>query len=194
MTRVAAGLRRCPNCGRDLTYPAGAAEDEAPSLAPAPRAEGKRKAEAKERPARASRAAAVQPVSFTLDPAQVRALVAATPGLIEPGLRVYADEGVPVGAGFASAVGEIDLLAQDDAGGLVVVMVADGEPDKDVVLDLLQRIGFVRTQVAAPGQEVRGLLLAERLSEPARYAIAALGDTLAIKRWRVGLSFEDLAV
>ncbi len=121
-------------------------------------------------------------------------LVAASPELIEPGLRVYEESGRPVGAGFPTAVGAIDLLAQDDAGGLVVAMVAEGEPDKDVVLELLQRIGFVRTRVAKSGQEVRGLLLVERLSEPTRYTIAALGGTLSIKAWRVALSFEDLPV
>jgi len=197
MTRVSAGARRCPNCGRDLAQPAaGADEAEAPSLPPTrvPRAEGKRKPEARERAPRVSRPPAAKPVSFTLDPAEIRALVAASPELIEPGVRVYQDDGAPVGASFETPVGEIDLLAQDDAGGLVVVMVADGEPDKDVVLELLQRIGFVRTQVAERGQEVRGLLLAERLSEPTRYTIAALGGTVSIKSWRVGLTFDDIPV
>jgi hypothetical protein len=191
MTRVSAGTRRCPNCGRDITYPVTGDEVETPSLSPVPvpRAEGKRKAAAKERAPQAPRPPSAKPVSFTLDPAEVRALVAATPTLIEPGLRVYQD-----GGSVPTAVGEIDLLAVDDAGGLVVVMVADGEPGKEVVLELLERIGFVRTQVAERGQEVRGLLLAERLSEPTRYTIAALGGTVSVKSWRVGLSFDDLAV
>ncbi len=201
MTRVSAGVRRCPNCGRDLENAAAPAdvEVEAPSLAPvrAPRPEGKRKAEARERAPRApaaSTAPEAKLASLTLQPAEVRALVAASPEWIEPGLRVYEDGGSPVGAGFPTAVGEIDLLAQDDAGGLVVVMVADGEPDKELVLELLQRIGFVRTQVATSGQEVRGLLLVERLSEATRYTIAALGSTVSIKAWRVALTFEDLPV
>jgi hypothetical protein len=192
MTRVSAGTRRCPNCGRDLTHPAATADDvEAAPLAPAraPRPEGKRKAEPRERAPQAPKAPRAKPVSFTLDPAEVRALVAATPELIEPGLRVYQDSGsVP------TAVGEIDLLAIDDAGGLVVVMVAEGEPGKDVVLELLERIGFVRTEVAEDGQEVRGLLLAERLPEPTRYTIAALGGTVSVKSWRVGLTFDDLPI
>lgn len=197
MTRVSAGMRRCPNCGRDLenvAHPAPATEvDDAQALEPTrpPRAEGKRKAAAKER---APRAPAPKLASPTLQPAEIRALVAATPELIEPGLRVYQDGGSPVGVSFETPVGEIDLLAQDDAGGLVVVMVAEGEPDKEVVLELLERIGFVRTRVAGSGQEVRGLLLAERLSEPTRYTIAALGGTVAIKSWRVALTFDDIPV
>lgn len=195
MTRVSAGTRRCPNCGRDITYPAaGADEVETPSLSPVPvpHVEGKPKAVVKERAPQtpqAPRAPSPRPFSFTLDPAELRALVAATPTLIEPGLRAYQD-----GGSVPTAVGEIDLLAVDDAGGLVVVMVAEGEPGKEVVLDLLERIGFVRTQVAERGQEVRGLLLAERLPDPTRYTIAALGDTVSVKSWRVALSFDDLAV
>jgi hypothetical protein len=191
MTRISAGTRRCPNCGRDIAHPLAADDVEAPSLAPvpAPRADGRRRVEAKSRAPQVPKAPRAKPVVFTLDPAEVRALVAATPELIEPGLRVYQDSGsVP------TAVGEIDLLASDAAGGLVVVMVAEGEPGKDVVLALLERIGFVRTEVAEPGQEVRGLLLAERLPEATRYTIAALGGTVSVKAWRVGLSFDDLPV
>jgi hypothetical protein len=198
MTRVSAGMRRCPNCGRDLAHPTAQSDDsEAPRLAPTrpARAEGKRKAEPKERaPREAAATPAEKLAALTLDPAEVRALVAATPAWIEPSLRVYQDGGRPAGANFATAVGAIDLLAEDDAGGLVVVMVAEGDPDKEIVLELLQRIGFVRTQVATSGQEVRGLLLVERLPDPTRYAIAALGDTLAVKSWRVALTFEDVAV
>ena len=191
MTRVSAGTRRCPNCGRDITNPLTGDEAEATSLAPvpAPRTEGKRKAEAKGRAPQAPRPSRPKPLSFTLDPAEVRTLVAATPALVEPGLRAYQD-----GGSVPTAVGEIDLLALDDAGGLVVVMVAEGEPGKEVVLELLERIGFVRTQVAESGQEVRWLLLAERLSEPTRYTIAALGGTVAIKSWRLALTFDDVPV
>jgi hypothetical protein len=194
MTRVSAGTRRCPNCGRDITYPVTGDEVETPSLAPvpAPRVEGKRKAAAKERAPQAPqapRAPSPKPISFTLDPAQVRTLVSATPALIEPGLRAYQD-----GGSVPTAVGEIDLLAVDDAGGLVVVMVAEGEPGKEVVLELLERIGFVRTQVAESGQEVRGLLVAERLSDSTRYTIAALGGAVSVKSWRVALTFDDLPI
>jgi hypothetical protein len=207
MTRVSAGMRRCPNCGRDLAHPVGGAEEsEPPVLAPAraPRAEGKRKAEPKAREPQAprapqaSRAPAPAPApklpALTLDPVEVRALIAANPGWIERGLRLYEDRGRPVGAAFSTPVGTIDLLAQDDAAGLVVAMVAEGEPDKEMVLELLERIGFVRTQIAAEGQEVRGLLIVERLPDPVRYAIAALGDTMSVKTWRVALSFEELPV
>lgn len=176
-------MRRCPNCGRELENAAYASsspdvEIEAAALA----ARGPRAA------APAAASAAPKLASLTLQPAEVRALVAASPEWIEPGLRVHGD-----GVNFQTAVGAIDLLAQDDAGGFVVVMVV-AEPEKEMVLELLQRIGFVRTRVAKGGQEVRAVLLVERLPEPTRYAIAALGDTVSIKTWRVGLTFEDLAL
>jgi hypothetical protein len=195
MTRVNPGTRRCPNCGRDLENlaAAGAAEEPAP-LAPArgPRAEGKRKAPPK--PA-AQRDPEAPLRSLALRPAEVRMLVAASPESIEPGLRVYEEDGREVGVGYRTAVGDIDLLARDDAGGLVVAMVAEGEPDKEAVLELLECIGFVRTQIAEVDQEVRGVMLVQGLSDSTRYAIAAFGGTLlSIKSWRVALTFEDLLV
>jgi hypothetical protein len=195
MTRVSAGMRRCPNCGRDLAYPAASEGVETPALAPprVPPVEGKPEAAARESAPRGSSTPPAKP-AFSVRPADIRALVVATPELIEPGLRVYAGRGSAAGGSFPTAVGEIDLLAQDDAGGLVVVMVAEGEPDKEAVLELLERIGFVRTRVARSGQEVRGLLLAERLPEPTRYAVAALGGTVSVKSWRVALTFDDLRV
>src|SRR5262249_60484994 len=105
MTRVTAGMRRCPSCGRDLQNAAAYAtsppevDADAPALVPgAPRAEGQ------------ARAPAAGPVSFTVEPAEVRALVASSPEWIEPGLRVHGD-----GVNFQTPVGAIDLLAQDDA-------------------------------------------------------------------------------
>jgi hypothetical protein len=196
MTRVSAGMRRCPNCGRDLSHPVPE-ESEPPVLAPArsASAEGKRKAEPREPAPQTSRAPAPAPKlpALTLDPVEVRALIAANPGWIERGLRVYEEGGRPVGAAFSTPVGTIDLLACDDAGGLVLAMVAEGEPDKDMVLELLERIGYVRTQVAEEGQEVRGLLIVERLPDPVRYAIAAVGDTVSVKTWRIALTFEELS-
>jgi hypothetical protein len=196
MTRVSAGMRRCPNCGRDLAHPLSTTEEEAPSLAPVPAPRAPKKKAAAEPKERATRAAPPAPraPALTLDPVEVRALVAANPAWVERGLRVYEEGGRPVGAAFSTPVGTIDLLGQDDAGGLLVLTVAEGEPSKEAVLEMLERIGYVRTQVAADGQEVRGMLLVERLPDPVRYAIAALGDTLSVKAWRVALSFDEIPI
>lgn len=196
-TRVSPQARRCPNCGCDIEAdPLQTAElelEDAVSPAPAP-PRGRAGAIAQVEPKARPQVPTARLAAFTLRPAEIRTLVAATPEVIERGLRVYQGAGGASGAGFSTAVGEIDLLAQDEAGGLAVVMVAESEPSKEFLLELLQRIGFVRTHVAKTGQEVRGILLVERLSDPTRYTIAALGGTVSVKSWRVALSFEELRV
>jgi len=104
---------------------------------------------------------------------EVRGLLAERPELLEAGLRVHTeDDDEAVGVGFATAVGDIDVLARDSAGGWVIIVVAapgDGEGHgKELVGDLLQLMGWVRKHLGADGQEVRGIVAASCCSIPCR--------------------------
>ncbi|MCZ6464619.1 MAG: hypothetical protein O7A09_09810 [Proteobacteria bacterium] len=129
---------------------------------------------------------------FTLRTDDVRKLVARQPDLIEPGLSAHQDtEGQDIGSRYATDVGEIDLLARDDAGAWVAVLVGDVEQGKDLVSEALQRVGWVRKHLAQEGQEVRGVVLLEALPEDLGYAASAVADTISFKIWRVELAFDD---
>ena len=129
----------------------------------------------------------------------VRRIVAEQPDLVEAGLRVHTDaEDETVGVGFSTAVGDIDLLARDSAGGWVVVVIAEpgdgGVPGKELVGDLLQLMGWVRKHLGAKGQEVRGIVLLESLPEDLGYAAAAVANTVEFKRYQLALTFESVDV
>jgi len=129
----------------------------------------------------------------------VRRIVAERPDLVEAGLRVHTDaEDETVGVGFSTAVGDIDLLARDSAGGWVVVVIAEpgdgGVPGKELVGDLLQLMGWVRKHLGAKGQEVRGIVLLESLPEDLGYAAAAVANTVEFKRYQLALTFESVDV
>jgi hypothetical protein len=127
------------------------------------------------------------------DPDGLRGMLAEQPELLEPGLSVYASEkGTPQGVGYTSAVGEIDLLAWDAQGGLVVVMVAGCEDGADLISGMLQRIGWVSKHLSGKAQRVRGIVLLEEVHESIAYAAAAVGDTLSFKTWQVALTFDDV--
>lgn len=129
----------------------------------------------------------------TPDAAGVRRMLAAKPGILEPGLEIYRNErGTPLGAGYTSAVGEIDLLARDAEGGLVVVMVAEPHDGADLVSAALERIGWVRKHLGGGGKRVRGIVLVDGPRDAIAYAAAAVADTVAFKVFRVALTFEDL--
>jgi hypothetical protein len=127
----------------------------------------------------------------------IRSLLWKTPEELEKGLSVYKDAKLkPVGIRYECEVGEIDLLARDNGGGLVVVMVADEKEKggKELVSDALERIGWVRLQVAEAGQEVRAIVLTGSVPDDLSYAAAAVSGTVAFKTFRVAVAFEDVIV
>lgn len=221
-TRFGKNMAACPNCGRRAAE--NAVEEGTSGLSPsdssplplsAPVAdEGDADAEVElqeqvvvEPPKQSAKTAANRapssvrparepgPTVFHLSPGQVRTLIAEQPGLLEKGLGIYADEsGTPVGAGFPSPVGEIDLLARDPKGNFVVVMVPEPNEAENVVGGILQRMGWVRKHVASDKKEVRGVVVLEQLPEDVAYAAAGTGGTVAFKTFRVALTFHDIDI
>ena len=127
------------------------------------------------------------------DARALRALLAEQPGMLEPGLRIYqGDDGKPLGVGYSSEVGDIDLLANDAAGDLVVVMISEAAQGETLVAEVLQRIGWVRKHVGEGKQRVRGIVLCQEAPAGLSYAAAAVADTVAFKTFRVALTFQDV--
>ena len=125
----------------------------------------------------------------------LRQLLAENPAALEPGLAVYRDaDGTPLGAGYASGVGDIDLLASSDAGDLVVVMISEDQGGEELVAEVLQRIGWVRKHVSGGKNRVRGIVLCEQAPDHLSYTATAVADTVRFKTYRVALSFEDLKI
>jgi RecB family endonuclease NucS len=132
---------------------------------------------------------------------QIRALVHDRPDCLEEGLSIYTDAAAkPVGLDFPTDVGTIDLLARDDAGGLVVVLIAPeasqgaAEGGKDSVSQALERVGWVRKHVAEPQQEVRAIVLLEQVPDDFSYTAAAVASTVSFKTYRLEISFSEVEV
>ena len=129
------------------------------------------------------------------DPAGLRALLAEQPEALEEGLGIFLnDDGTPAGAEYATGVGDIDLLATDAQGNLVVVMISEKGQGEELVGEVLQRVGWIRKHLDEDGKKVRGIVLCEEPPESLSYAAAAVSDTITFKTYRVALTFEDLDV
>lgn len=207
-TPIRKGARNCPNCGGDA--PAGTgfersnepgplpapdlstARDEVSKLvAPPPRGKKKPKRTRKVAPPKASGETPL----FAPDAASLRTLLAEQPEALETGLRMLrGDDGTAIGAGYASDVGDIDLLAEDSQCELVVVMISETGGGEELISEVLERIGWVRKHVGNDQQRVRGIVLCERAPEKLGYAASAVADTIRFKTYRVALTFEDLAI
>jgi hypothetical protein len=165
---------------------------DAPAREASPRPDS-RQAE-RRRPAPARSSAREASSGLRVSPAEVRRMLVARPSLIEAGLEIYREDGEAVGAGYSTAVGAIDLLARDDSSGWVVVAVAGGELGKDIVSDVLQRMGWVRRHLAESGEEVRGIVLLDSLPDDLGYAAAAVSDTVEFKLYELALTLESVIV
>jgi hypothetical protein len=214
-TRVPTDERSCPNCGVEAQAEKGYGST-GPTKLPAadlstaknmddddlvelndltdeiPAVEPREKTKPRAKPAASRKAPAARPLMAS-DAASLRRLLAQDPTALEPDLEVYCDdEGTPLGAGYTSGVGEIDLLATNAAGELVVVLISREQEGEELVAEVLQRIGWVRKHVSGGKRRVRGIVLCEQVPESLSYSATAVADTVQFKTYRVALSFEDL--
>ena len=133
--------------------------------------------------------------AFALDANGVRSLLAEQPGALEPGLVAYYQDGKPVGAGYSTPVGDIDLLATAKSGDLVVVSVMEKSQGEELVAEVLKRLGWVRKHLSeADGVKVRGYVLCDEPPENLSYTAAAVADTVAFKTYKVAVSFDDVEI
>ncbi|MBW2373275.1 MAG: hypothetical protein JRF70_12155 [Deltaproteobacteria bacterium] len=132
---------------------------------------------------------------FSLGPEELLARISEDPTLLEPGLSVYRDpeSGEIGGVELSTEVGEIDLLAEDPEGALVVVKVA-GSDAGDVVGPVLEQMGWVSKHIAKDERSVRALVLLEPPAPELGYAARAVADSVSFKTWRITVAVDDVTL
>lgn len=134
------------------------------------------------------------PAALKLANRQIRDMVAEQPDLLEAGLQIYQDASQKAaGVCFETPMGEIDLLARDSQGQLVVVMIPDVREITGSLSSILQRIGWVRKHLAGDSA-VRGVVIVEQLPEAVGYEAAGAADLVSFKTMRVSLTFQAVDV
>jgi RecB family endonuclease NucS len=93
--------------------------------------------------------------------------------LIEPGLKLYEEEGV-TGIEFPTGGRFVDILAVDAKGGYVVIELKVSRGYDRVVGQLLRYMNWIEMHQADPGQTVRGVVVAKEVSEDLRLACRRL--------------------
>ena len=95
---------------------------------------------------------------------------------IEPGMRLYEDEGIRGIEYEASGGRRIDILAVDRAGALVVLELKVSKGYDRVVGQLMRYVNWVRLNLADPGQNVRGIIVCRHVSVDLQLACASLPE------------------
>jgi len=85
--------------------------------------------------------------------------------------------------------GRIDLLCQDEKESLVVVELKIGTADDRTLGQIQRYIGWVKTKKAKPGQDVRGIVVAESYNENLRYS--GEGSPVRMLRYNVRVTCQD---
>ncbi len=96
-------------------------------------------------------------------------------GCIEPGLRLYEDDGIS-GLEYDAGGRRIDILATDKNGGFVVLELKVSRGYDRVVGQILRYMNWVRKELADPGQPVRGIIVCRSISEDLCLACASIKD------------------
>lgn len=103
---------------------------------------------------------------------------------------IYEEDGEPVGQQYATDAGPIDVLAvSHDRKRLLVVELKRGRASDVVVGQILRYMGYIKEQVAEPGQLVEGTIIALENDQKLRWALSAVPN---IRFYRYQVSFRLL--
>jgi RecB family endonuclease NucS len=95
--------------------------------------------------------------------------------VLEPGLKLYEEEGI-TGVEFPAGGRFIDVLALDPSGAYVVIELKVSRGYDRTVGQLRRYMGWVAKNHAAPGQAVRGIIVAREISQDLILACSGLSD------------------
>lgn len=94
---------------------------------------------------------------------------------IEPGLKLYEEDGVSA-LEYNADKRFIDILATDKDGAFVVIELKVSRGYDRVIGQLLRYMNWVRRDLADPGQRVRGIIVCRTMSPDLRLACASLPE------------------
>lgn len=112
-----------------------------------------------------------------------------------PGWAIYSDDTSSHGNAKLSGIryrtpaGEIDLLCTDEDDNFVVVELKRNRAPDQVVSQLDRYLAWVERNIAAPGQKVRGIIIAKRHSDHVVYSASRKTD---IELWTYDLKLTLL--
>jgi hypothetical protein len=108
-------------------------------------------------------------------------------GRLELNLRLYQENGVFGRNLDTGQAGQINILAIDENGHLVVIEPRVGRADIEVCGQILSLMGWV-TENLARGRRVRGIIIASEFSGPLRYAAIAMKGVV-LRKFEMRLTF-----
>ena len=110
--------------------------------------------------------------------------------IIEDGLQLYVDEGGSVGVEYKIPMGRMDLLTVDKDGGFLIIELKVERGPDEVCGQIMRYYGWVKRHIAN-GKPVRGLIIAQHISERIRYALADIPNVTA-REYNLHITLKDV--
>lgn len=129
------------------------------------------------------------PLAFALE-AHLQALLAKNLHIIEEGLELFVDDSGRTGLEYPTSVGRIDLLVLDRHGTFLVIELKVGRSPDEAASQLMRYRNWVARHLA-DGARVRSCLVAQRISDKIRYALAGVTD-LMLKEYDLRIDLRDV--
>ncbi|CAH1904439.1 conserved hypothetical protein [Candidatus Nitrotoga sp. HW29] len=105
---------------------------------------------------------------------------------------IFEEDGEKVGQQYPTDTGQLDILAiKKDKSELLVVELKKGRASDAVVGQVLRYMGFVLQELAEPGQNVKGVIIAQEDDQRIKRALSVTPD---IEFFRYQISFKLLKV
>lgn len=109
---------------------------------------------------------------------------------IEPGLQLYVHPDERIGVEFITEVGRIDILAVDGQGAFVVIELKVARGPDSVAGQILRYKNWVKRHLAN-GQSVRGIIIAQQITDKIKYAIAD-DPEVAAKEYEIKIALRNV--
>jgi len=108
---------------------------------------------------------------------------------LDTGLTVFVDSDGCRGVGYATPLGNIDILAEQRDGDLVVVKIDVNDHPTTACASLLGQTAWVREHLAS-GREVRGILVTQSISDGLRYVVSET-PSIQVSEYELHVKIRD---
>ena len=110
---------------------------------------------------------------------------------VESGLQLFIDSNDVNGIEYVTPIGRIDILAIDKKEGFVVIELKVAKGPDSVAGQILRYKNWVKKHLA-DGAEVRGIIIAQRITDKIRYAICEDPDVTTLE-YEIQLKIRPVA-